>query len=622
LMFLVTLIGSISVIAQVQSDTTKSSNEIIIFNSDNTKVIIDTSGYIKHLNGNVKLYHDSTFFFADTAILKGNELFAYGNIVIIQHDTMQIYSDTLFYNGDSLKAELINKVLLKNGEKKLLTQHLYYDVHNKIGRYNSGAKLIQKSSELTSVNGVYYINQNRINFNDYVVIQDSSFVLHTDSLDFDSENRIAYFLGPTVIEQDSSVIYCEDGYFNIKTGNALFSKNMTYKKNNATATADKLFYNDSLSEYKLAGNAKYNEDDIVSSADTIIHNIKLNTSTLIDNAKFKSKNQSAVGEKIVYNHDNESFIAEGRSTINDKETQITADFINYSKNNGKGFASGNVEFIDTISNIAINSTEMFIEKEKDYMLAFGDSTKRLLMIFFDKQDTTYISADTLKSIRLIDDMDTSKVLKAYYNVKIYNKDYQSISDSLAYFPDDSTYILYNNPVLWSDSTQITGDTISILSKSGSIDQIYARNNGFITNLIAENLYNQIKGIKVTSYFKNDSLNKMDVDGNAETIYHMQDDNKALTGTVKTVCSKIHFDFKNNEIKTIYFHGEPKSKLLPIKKEVLNPHFLDGFKWYDANRPKVMEDILILNKFIITETKVETNTKSEETKEKIDLNKLD
>lgn len=583
--------------AQEQVDTT-SSGEIIIRNSDNTKIIKENEEFIRHLNGNVQIFHDSTFFYADTAILKGKKLFAKGNIVIIQNDSIRIFSDSLFYDGDSSKAELIGKVFLENGEKELRTQHLYYDVKNKISRYETGAILKQKTSELTSVKGVYYINENLINFNEYVAIKDSSFILHTDSLDFDSKERIAFFLGPTLIEQDSSIIYCETGYYNIKNRNALFEENMTYKKGDVKASSDKMYYSDSLSTYTLTGNAKYNDNDNNTSADTIIHNTQLEVSTLIGNAVFEGKSQKAKGNKIIYSHKSESMKAIGRSTIDDSPMQITADNTEYSKKTGKGIASGNVVFVDTTSNIVINSSKMFLEKENDYMLAYGDSTARLMMMFIAKNDTTYLSSDTLISTNIVTKIDslnndTIKILKAFNNVKIYNKDYQSRSDSLSYFPDDSLYVLFNDPVLWSDSTQITGDTISIWSRGEGIDRILSRNNAFVTNIIAEKLFNQIKGIKTTLYFKNDSLNSMDVNGNAETVYHMEDDDGALTGTIKTVCSKIGFTFKNNQIEGIKFYGVPKSDFVPIKKEIRNPHVLDGFKWLENKRPKTKDDVLIL-----------------------------
>ncbi len=592
------LLFTFSSFSQEVQDTS-STGEIIIYNSDNTILKKDNDDFIKYLNGNVKIFHDSTFFFADTAILYKKELKAWGNIVIIQHDTIQIFSDSLYYNGDSLKAELSGKILLKNGDKEVRTQKLFYDIHNKIAHYTTGAELKQETSILKSVEGIYYVNDNKIKFKNYVSIRDSSFNLFSDSLDFDTKNRITYFTGPTFIKLDSSNIYCESGFYDIKNGNALFERNMTYKKNTAEARSKQLFYIDSLSQYILAGDAVYTDEELIAKADTIIHNTKINQSILIGHGRFKNKKQSAEGDRIIYNHDDESFVSESRSTLRDDAMEIIADYSNYSKKTGKGFAKGKVIFIDTSSNIIINSSEMYLERDSNYMLTYGDSTSRLLLMFIDKNDTTYISSDTLLSVDIIDEIDslhndTISILKAYNNVKIYNKDYQAMADSLVYFPDDSIYILFNNPVLWSDSTQITGDTISIRIKKGGIDNIFARNNAFITNLIQGELYNQIKGSKITSFFENDSLKTMDVNGNAEVVYHMQDEDDALTGTIKTVCSKIHFNFNQNKIKDIKFKGEPKSDFVPIKKEISNPQKLDGFRWFEAKRPKTKDEILIID----------------------------
>lgn len=596
LAFFFFLLFSTSAYSQENRDTS-STGEIIIYNSDNTLMKKGRNDFIKYLNGNVKIYHDSTFFFADSAVLYKKELTAWGNIVIIQHDTISIFSDSLFYNGDSLKAELKGRILLKNGEKEVRTQYLFYDIHNKIARYNTGAELKQKSSILKSINGIYYVNDDKIRFEKYVSIKDTSFNLFADSLDFDTKNRISYFTGPTVIKLDSSIIYCEAGYYDIKKGNALFEKNMTYKNNTAKAKSKKLFYIDSLSQYILAGDAEYTDKDLFASADTIIHNTKINQSILLGNGKFKNKKQSAEGDKIIYNHDEESFVSVGRSTMRDEAMILTADFSNYSKKTGKGFAKGKVVFIDTSSNIIIHSSEMFIEKDSNYMLTYGDSISRLLMMFIDKTDTTYISSDTLLSVDIVNRIDsvhndTTSILKAYNNVKIFNIDYQALADSMVYFPDDSIYILFDNPVLWSDSTQITGDTISIRTKKGGIDNIFSRNNAFITNFIQGELFNQIKGMKIISFFENDSLKTMDVNGNAEVIYHNRDKDNALTGTIKTVCSKIHFNFKQNKVKDIKFYGDPTSNFVPVKTEIANPQRLKGFHWLEDKRPKTKEDILL------------------------------
>jgi hypothetical protein len=71
---------------------------------------------------------------------------------------------------------------------------------------------------------------------------------------------------------------------------------------------------------------------------------------------------------------------------------------------------------------------------------------------------------------------------------------------------------------------------------------------------------------------------------------MEDENKALNGTVKTVSSTIDFDFKDNKIRNIKFQGDPKSDLNPIKKEIKNPQLLSGFRWLGDIRPRDKDDL--------------------------------
>lgn len=582
------------------TDPIPSQNKINIHNAENGgrfTIINDT--ITKYLYGNVEIYHDSTYFFCDTAIVKDDLLNAFQNVSILQNDTINIFCDTLTYFADSGMAYLKNRVLLKNNDKRLITNELIYDVHNKIATYNTGAVLKQKESTLKSGTGIYYVNDNLIHFYNNVSITDESFSLKSDSLDFDTKERIAFFKAPTFIVKDSAYIYCEAGYYNLKSGNASFEKNVQYKKDSTMSEADILEYNDSLKLYTLIGNAHFKDKEKEAFADRILKDELNKVITLEGNAFYKSETQSARGEKLIYNEKTESFVSTGRSTIIDKSIIITADFTEYSGKTEKGIARGNVEFIDTSSNIMLNAIFMDFDNSINYMLAYGDTTDHLLMRLVSNEDTTYMSADTLLSKNIINEDDTIEVMRAYNNVRIYNKDYQAVADSLVNFPQDSLYILYKKPVLWSEDTQISADTINMYMKNKKLDRIYARNNGFIGNFIASSLYNQIKGKKINIDFENDSLKYMNVNGNAESIYHMEDDLKALTGTVKTVCSSIEFDFRENKIRNIKFHGDPKSNLTPVKKEIINPQVLDGFIWFSDLRPidknDVYKKIIAINK---------------------------
>ena len=55
----------------------------------------------------------------------------------------------------------------------------------------------------------------------------------------------------------------------------------------------------------------------------------------------------------------------------------------------------------------------------------------------------------------------SRILKAYYKVKIFRTDLQVMCDSLVYVEADSAFDFYGEPVLWSDENQLTASHIRI-----------------------------------------------------------------------------------------------------------------------------------------------------------------
>lgn len=96
--------------------------------------------------------------------------------------------------------------------------------------------------------------------------------------------------------------------------------------------------------------------------------------------------------------------------------------------------------------------------------------------------------------------DTFQILRAFRNVKIWSKRIQGVCDSLTYHGRDSLFNLVGKPVLWSDTTQFSGDTIDLFMAQKSIDQIEMFPNGFIINQSAESIENQIKGRTIIADF--------------------------------------------------------------------------------------------------------------------------
>lgn len=574
-----------NVIGQEQTDTTKSAT-IYVDNADKVVGEIINEKLIRHLKGNVQVIQDSTFFYCDSASIYGDsELFAFGNVVILQSDSTTIFSDSLYFNSDSSKAILSNRVLLMHQGKQLRTSLLEYQVDKKLAYYENTAQIFQDSTVLKSKKGLYDLKKDMIYFREHVSVVDSSFQLRADSLRYDTRFKRAIFTGPTVIIQDTAKIFCENGYYDIDKNNAAFYKNPVYIEPDKTAKAFKMQYLSEEELILLAGNARYNDQEQDVKADTIKYYRKKDKSILIGNVIVLTDDGSMItGEYVEYDNETGDFNSKGRTSLNDDATRLTADLIDISDENGYGMAYGNVVLEDTSAQMEILCDLLYTFDDNSRFKAYNDSLSRPLLKKVMDNDTLFLAADTLYSYEIIEGSDTFQMINAYYDVRIFQTDFQAVSDSLSYNSKDSTFILYRDPVMWSDTTQFSGDTISIFLSNDKIEQLFIRPNAMIVNAEAGELFNQIGGKRIRAYFRNDSLYQMHAIGNAESLYYLKDEQERFMGAIKTLCSSMIFEFQDNDLKEVKYYEDPVSNTSPMKKELINPQRLKGFKWSMDRKP--------------------------------------
>ena len=569
----------------IPQDTAKNSR-IIIENADNTRFVSKDDDMIRYLNGNVRLFRDSTFMYCDSAVLIGSQITAFGNVIIVQDDSIHIFADSLIYDGDLRTAELHHNVVLENNSQRLFTEFLFYDLNTKIGSYTQGALLKNENAEIKSKIGKYFVNEERVKFYQNVNVQSEDFELWADSLLYDTELDIAYFLGPTRIDQEEAKIYCQDGFYDIPGEDAEFKQNAQYLQEDKTATGDLIKYNAKTKVVRLAGNAIYKEIDKLAQADTIIYYEETEDTELIGNAYYADQKRNIKGERISYNAKTESFKSAGRSTIVDSTTVLTANSIEFVEETDLGIAYGQVELLDTSSQTTIFSEAMFVKQKENYSKAFGTNGERPMLQTLLDGDSLFLKSDTLTSVELAD---SSRFLYAYHDVRLFKSDLQAKCDSLTFNTTDSIISLFDNPVIWSDSSQFSADTIDIYLKNGAIHQINLKQNGFIISTSDSIFFNQIKGKLIEVYFIDGDADSMLVEGNAESIYFMLDAADAYIGMNKSIASKINFKFADNKLKDIFFLVNVNSNLVPIQ-EVNHEEKLDGFIWQEKIRPKRKKEL--------------------------------
>ena len=179
-----------------------------------------------------------------------------------------------------------------------------------------------------------------------------------------------------------------------------------------------------------------------------------------------------------------------------------------------------------------------------------------------------------------------RLMKGYRDVRIFRSDFQTVCDSIVAISTDSTIHLYIDPVLWNQSNQITSDVMDIFTERQQIKRAEFIGSPMMASQLDTTHYNQVAGKTMTAYFYNNQIYRNDVNGNAQTIYYMQDGEPpeiTMMGVIESGdCS---FYIEDKQVVQITYRTEPVYNFYPMDDiPPTQDLYLKGFKWEGARRP--------------------------------------
>lgn len=239
------LLLSITGHAQRPVGDTASKTQITILRSKVLNLLKKDSFDLTILAGDAAVKQDSTIFSADSIVLNRtlNVLEAYRHVHINDRDSIHTYSDYLKYLSKDKKAHLEGNVKLTDGKGVLTTSSLDYDVNTKTGIYNTGGKVLTDKSVLTSKEAFYYGETKDVYFKKNVVMNDTDYTIHTDTLLYNTYTDVATFIVPTVITHGvNTKILTSDGYYDKKSKKAYFGKRPDIRDGTTFLRADEVAY--------------------------------------------------------------------------------------------------------------------------------------------------------------------------------------------------------------------------------------------------------------------------------------------------------------------------------------------------------------------------------------------
>lgn len=208
------------------------------------------------LNGDVCFRHDSSYMYCDSAYFfeQTNSLEAFSNVRMEQGDTMFVYGDYLFYDGNTQVAYLRENVRMENGQVTLFTDSLNYERIPNIGYYFEGGLIVDSLNQLSSFYGQYSPETKLAVFNDSVQVENPDFTLYSDTLHYDTESKVATILGPSVIVSDSGTIHTSRGWYDTVNNTSLLLDQSQVESGEKILIGDSIFYNRDTGMGEVYGN--------------------------------------------------------------------------------------------------------------------------------------------------------------------------------------------------------------------------------------------------------------------------------------------------------------------------------------------------------------------------------
>ena len=196
------------------------------------------------LVGDVAFRHDSMYMYCDSALFyeASNSLDAFGNICMNQGDTLFLYGDRLYYDGNEMLARVRDNVVMIDNNMTLTTDSLNYDRTINLGYYFNWGTVEDTLNVLTSEWGEYDTQTNDAVFNYDVTLTNPNFVLTSDTLLYNTKTQVATIVGPSNINSDENHIYSTLGRYYTSTEQAHLLNRSVLSNDDKRLVGDSIYY--------------------------------------------------------------------------------------------------------------------------------------------------------------------------------------------------------------------------------------------------------------------------------------------------------------------------------------------------------------------------------------------
>ncbi|MEN9488913.1 MAG: hypothetical protein RL494_1178 [Bacteroidota bacterium] len=239
-----------------------------LWSQDNKPIRIENSDFLDIsekevpgaivLTGNVIIVHEGVRMTCNKAyhFTKSNFVKIFGNVQMVQGDTLFMNSKYAEYNGNTKFAYATGDVVMRDPKMTLATDTINFDRNSQQAYYNSKGTIQDPENTLVSNSGKYYLNEKKFQFLDAVTVTNPRQTIKTNHLDYYTNSGHAYVFGPSTITSASNTIYTTKGFYDTKKDEGKLQKGSKITYKDRLIEGDDIYYDRKLDFARAKNNVK------------------------------------------------------------------------------------------------------------------------------------------------------------------------------------------------------------------------------------------------------------------------------------------------------------------------------------------------------------------------------
>lgn len=555
------------------------------------------------LVGNFAAQHNGAVITCDSAVRYSDMRIEFFGNVLINKNTTYIYGDRAEYDGELNEARVYSDIVkVVDGDATLYTYKFLFNTKKNIGEFADGGVMLNRENLLESVRGYYYADTKELIAVDRVEMRNDEYELKGDSVVYNMATDNAFFFDRTNIwNKDGDYLYADRGSYD--KADTLY----IVTRNGYILTEKQEIWSDSLHYYRA-------EDHVILRRDLQLDDAEHKVIAFGDYGEYWKEPGNAFltrrpavvsydlsqGDSLFMRADSMYLFTINENALRRAAAAAKADSLARLKTDSallgtphhpagelpEGRPAADSLGSPRVPAVGPGSPEDAAGPDS---LARWEVPDSLLLQMADSLAADSLAmripADSVDS--LTDSADSVyRLMKGFRNVRIFRSDFQAVCDSMTAISTDSTIHLYINPVLWNQGNQITSDVMDIFTENQQITRAEFIGTPMMVSQLDTVHYNQVAGKQMTAWFRDNQIYRNDVNGNAQTIYYMQDgEPPQITGMGVIESGDCSFYIEDKQVVTIVYRKDPDWNIYPMDKIPADQElYLKGFKWEGARRP--------------------------------------